>query len=78
MTGPVCTAPCVSDADCANAKFGDAGAPGDILCKTGFICMVPMTVGPFACKKLCACTDSLNVPPGGRQTPAVCLDAGSP
>ena len=37
------------------------------------MCMVPITVGSFACQKMCVCLDWLNVPVGGFQTPAVCL-----
>jgi hypothetical protein len=50
---PLCTDGCSSDDDCE----GETGAKGSGLCTTGFICMVPTTVGDFCCRKLCVCKD---------------------
>jgi len=71
--GALCTALCTTDFECTIAESGDASDPDDHRCKTGFACMMPTTVGLFACQKMCVCMDSLNVPVGGFQTPAVCL-----
>jgi hypothetical protein len=75
-TGPLCTTSCRSDTDCRMGELGSASDPTDTHCETGFTCMVPMTVGPFACQKLCVCLDFLAIPAGGFQTPAVCAGAG--
>ena len=52
----LCTAECSSDDDCDKVP--------ESPCQTGFTCGVPVTVGPFCCKKLCICKDYLVVPPG--------------
>jgi hypothetical protein len=63
--GPdLCTAECSDNSDCDAVK----NSP----CDTGFVCMVPVVVGPFCCKKLCVCRDYVVVPDGGVQTPAAC------
>ena len=72
-TGPLCTTPCTLNAQCERGEMRDATDPDDHRCRTGFMCMVPITVGPFACQKMCVCLDWLAVPVGGFQTPAVCL-----
>jgi hypothetical protein len=69
-TGPLCTAGCTSNEDCADGERSTG--PADHRCRGGFVCMWPMTVGAFACQKLCVCTDFFTVPPGGFQEPAVC------
>jgi hypothetical protein len=71
-TGPLCTAGCESSEDCADGETGDADNPADKRCRGGFVCMWPMTVGNFACQKLCVCTDFVTVPKGGFQKPAAC------
>jgi hypothetical protein len=73
-TGPLCTAPCTSNLECETGTMRDATDPDDHRCRTGFMCMVPTTVGSFACQKMCVCTDWLNVPAGGFQTPVVCTN----
>jgi hypothetical protein len=70
-TGPLCTAPCASDSDCADAET-DA-APGGPRCKHGFGCAWPTTVGAFACQRMCVCLDFVQEPPGGFTEPAACL-----
>jgi hypothetical protein len=68
----LCTQPCTSDTDCAGGERGDPNDLADKRCKMGFACMIATTVGNYACQKLCTCVDSLIVPAGGFQTPAVC------
>jgi len=68
----LCTQPCTSDTDCAAGERGDPNDPADKRCKAGFACMIPTTVGTYGCQKLCTCVDSLIVPAGGFQAPAVC------
>ncbi|MBI4508613.1 MAG: hypothetical protein HY698_03180 [Deltaproteobacteria bacterium] len=60
----MCTAECSDDSDCDKV----AESP----CKKGFACTVPVVTGAFCCKKLCVCRDSLTIPDGGIQVPAVC------
>ena len=71
----LCSAPCASDLDCAAGERGDPNDPADQRCKAGFVCMVPSTVGSFACMRMCVCTDSLVVPSGGFQIPPICASA---
>ncbi len=59
-----CTAECEEDADCNRVD--------ESPCVTGFTCAVPVTVGPFCCRKLCVCKDYLIIPEGGREIPAAC------
>jgi len=70
-TGPLCTAPCATDSDCADAETDST--PNGPLCKHGFGCAWPTTVGPFACQKMCVCLDFVSEPPGGFTDPASCL-----
>lgn len=70
-TGALCTAECSSDDDCSDNE--GTTNPEDPHCKSGFVCMVPTTVGNFCCKKLCVCKDFVEVPMGGFKTPAVCM-----
>ncbi len=44
-----CTARCNVDADCV--------ATADSQCSGGFSCVIPVTVGPFACRSYCICND---------------------
>jgi hypothetical protein len=60
----MCTADCTSDDDCQ--------AVADSPCETGFTCAVPVVVGPFACRPMCMCRDTLEVPAGGIPTPEAC------
>ena len=71
-TGALCSAGCESSADCADGEIGQTGNPSDTRCKDGFVCLVPTTVGDFACQKLCVCRDFVVEPPGGFQKPAAC------
>ncbi|MBT8494469.1 MAG: hypothetical protein KJO07_15540 [Deltaproteobacteria bacterium] len=45
----MCTATCTSNDDCIAAS--------DSLCAGGFSCVIPVTVGPFACQSFCICND---------------------
>ena len=58
--------------DCEDGERGNADDPADKRCRGGFACTWPMTVGTFACQKLCVCTDFVNVPAGGFTKPAAC------
>jgi hypothetical protein len=52
-----CTAECGSDDDCHGASLTP--------CEGGFVCAVPVVVGPFCCQKFCICKDfnpSVDVP----------------
>jgi hypothetical protein len=71
-TGPLCTASCASNSDCADAERGNPDNPADHRCRGGFACLWPMTVGAFACQKLCVCTDFVVPPVGGFKKPAAC------
>ncbi|HEY4180273.1 MAG TPA: hypothetical protein VGM90_25700 [Kofleriaceae bacterium] len=50
----LCTAACGSDDDCEGVT--------ETPCRTGFVCQIATTVGPFACEKLCVCRDYVNTP----------------
>jgi hypothetical protein len=65
----MCTAECSSDSDCDKVP--------ESPCDKGFACIVPVTVGPFCCKKECVCRDYLVVPDGGIQDPAACDSANA-
>lgn len=71
--GAMCTASCSTDDDCSNSDPATN-------CKTGFVCAVPTTSGPFCCQKMCVCHDFVVVPSGGLKTPNACLapSAGGP
>ena len=76
--GALCTAACRSDDDCAGAQAAAAGDPSDHRCATGFICMIPTTVGDFCCKRYCVCKDFLSDPNVSRLLPSACIpDAGN-
>jgi hypothetical protein len=68
-TGPLCTAECESTDDCQDGETANAGDPADKRCHGGFVCTWPTTVGAFACKKMCVCTDFVT---GGSTKPAAC------
>jgi hypothetical protein len=70
-TGPLCAIDCASDQDCGGGEV--TSDPGAARCKSGFACMVITTVGPFCCRKLCACRDFAGVASGPVPVPAVCL-----
>jgi hypothetical protein len=60
----LCTGECERDDDCDKVP--------ESPCKGGFTCAVPVTAGPFCCKKMCICNDYLTIPAGGLQLPAAC------
>jgi hypothetical protein len=59
-TGPLCTADCQENGDCSDGEKGNANNAEDKRCRGGFVCGYPTTVGAFACKRLCICTDFVN------------------
>lgn len=61
---PLCTAECDADEDCDKVP--------ESPCVNGFTCAVPVTVGPFCCKKMCICRDYLIIPEEGLPVPAAC------
>jgi hypothetical protein len=71
-TGALCTAECESTQDCQDGETADSSNPADTRCHGGFVCAWPTTVGAFACRKRCVCTDFVNVPQGGFTKPAAC------
>jgi len=60
----LCTAACETNDDCERVP--------ESPCRTGFTCAIPVTVGPFCCRKMCMCKDYLAIPGGGLPTPATC------
>lgn len=61
----MCTAECESDDDCDKVS--------ESPCVTGFTCGIPLTVGPFCCKKMCICKDYVILPDSGKlPTPMAC------
>ena len=65
----LCTAGCDGSGDCDGVD--------ESPCLGGFACMVPVTVGPFCCEKLCVCKDYLpETESGDYPAPAAC-DAGN-
>ena len=71
-TGPLCTAGCDNNDDCADGEGGPKGDANDRHCENGFVCMWPTTVGPFCCQKMCVCRDFVVEPRGGFTKPTVC------
>ncbi len=66
----LCTAECEGDSDCDTSP--------ESPCKGGFVCMVPVYVGDFCCKKLCVCRDYLPNPDAGAPPlPAACDPANA-
>jgi hypothetical protein len=53
----LCTAECSSDSDCDRVP--------ESPCRLGFTCGVPVTVGPFCCRKFCICKDYVQIPDSG-------------
>jgi hypothetical protein len=72
-TGPLCTASCSTDSDCADGEIDKT--KGGPRCKTGFGCMWPTTVGDFCCQKMCVCLDFVAEPPGGFSQPEICTSS---
>lgn len=69
--GPLCTADCSSDDDCEDGETSDDMTTK--RCKTGFVCMVPTTVGPFCCRRMCVCKDLIDTTGNTyQQTPESC------
>jgi hypothetical protein len=61
----MCTAECSADEDCDKVS--------ESPCVTGFTCGIPLTVGPFCCKKMCICKDYVILPDSGKlPTPMAC------
>ena len=56
--------------DCVGER-GMPDNPADHRCRGG-LPLWPMTVGAFACQKLCVCTDFVVPPVGGFKKPAAC------
>ncbi len=73
-TSPTCSAECSQDSDC-EGELRDPSNPLDTRCVSGFVCGIPMVVGPLSCKKLCVCEDFLG--PAGLSTPAACQSGTS-
>jgi hypothetical protein len=75
-TTSLCTADCSSDDDCRDGETRNMSDPTDLRCIKGFSCMVPETVGPFCCRRMCVCKDFLGmIPTGGFPTPGVCTSS---
>jgi len=74
-TGALCTSSCSTTADCSSGVMGDPNDPNDHRCKTGFVCMVPTTVGDFCCQSMCVCRDFVYEPQGGFKPSAACAGA---
>ena len=61
----MCTATCDGDSDCDQVP--------ESPCVSGFTCGIPLTVGPFCCRKLCICKDYVILPDSGKlPTPTAC------
>ena len=61
----MCTASCDADSDCDKVS--------ESPCVTGFTCGIPLTVGPFCCRKMCICKDYVILPDSGTlPTPMAC------
>ena len=74
-TGPLCTATCVSDSDCADGEIGQGGS--DPHCQSGFVCGVATTDGQFCCLKLCMCKDFFWPSSTGLPVPPECAPPSS-
>jgi hypothetical protein len=70
-TGALCTAECESSQDCEEGETADPNDPADRRCHGGFTCMWPTTVGGFACRKMCVCTDFVS-PAAAFAKPTAC------
>jgi len=71
-TSSLCTASCTTDDDCADAEGASATDSASKLCKKGFFCTWPTTVGPFCCQKMCVCRDFVAEDKGGSKLPQAC------
>ena len=71
-TGALCTAECESSEDCQDGETAAMTDPTDTRCHGGFVCTWPTTVGAFACRKMCVCTDFVSASGGGSTKPAPC------
>jgi hypothetical protein len=71
-TGPLCTAICESNEDCEDGEKANESNVADKRCRGGFACAWPTTVGPFACQRMCVCTDFVTPPMGGFKKPTNC------
>ena len=63
-TSGLCTAECSTADDCERVP--------ESPCISGFTCAIPVTVGPFCCKKFCICKDYVQYPPSGQPLPMAC------
>jgi len=61
-TGPTCSAECSSDSDCDNSEMATKGDNTDRRCQGSYYCRVATNLGGFACRKLCLCSDFINIP----------------
>jgi hypothetical protein len=77
-TGPLCTATCESNDDCADGETTSDKSGNDPHCKGGFVCMWPTTSGPFCCQRMCVCRDFVSEPMGGFKKPPVCESGQNP
>jgi len=55
-----CTAGCVFASDCVNSPVSS--------CTAGYTCEPVVSVGPFACRSFCVCSDRAPPPPAGCAT----------
>jgi len=71
-TTSLCTQTCSSDDDCSDGELGSGSTSKQ--CKTGFVCIIPTTVGDFCCQHMCVCKDFVDTGPGSNYnaTPVVC------
>jgi hypothetical protein len=67
-TNGLCTAECTTADDCERVP--------ESPCVSGFTCAIPVTVGPFCCRKFCICKDYVAYPMGTQPLPMAC-DAGN-
>jgi len=63
-TNGLCTAECTTADDCERVP--------ESPCVSGFTCAIPVTVGPFCCKKFCICKDYVQFPASGQPLPMAC------
>jgi hypothetical protein len=65
----MCTAECEADEDCDKVS--------ESPCVTGFTCGIPLTVGPFCCRKMCICKDYVILPDSGQLPVPLACDASN-
>jgi hypothetical protein len=68
-TNGLCTAECATPDDCEKVP--------ESPCVLGFTCAIPVTVGPFCCKKFCICKDYVAFPPSGQPLPDACVTSNA-